>query len=226
MTDFYTYENLDLLKKRLGVSSSFYLIYSVGSKDDKYLKKIAQECATDASCLGVDFCIEKEEHFFDDLFFLRGIVREFLDLDKKVGLWGIPRCVCRRLLGGYYFMKFLCFEIGENNPSEGVPERGEPNLLKRVMNAETKTLVSDWGKKIFLIISLASKKRCQKATMKFHHVDSNPEAFSWRKNTMFLCNIAEKSIARQHIGRSIMLKISISTPLIPIKTVLFTGATI
>ncbi len=94
---------------------SSYLFFTVGHGNDDDVSSIIERCIANDHCNGIVFEIDKERQLFDDLMFIKDDVVSLLAKDKRVGLWGIPECVIKIILGGYWYMRFWETKITEEN---------------------------------------------------------------------------------------------------------------
>jgi len=112
------FTNLEALEALCKSAHPFLLKHYIGSAQDKHLKLLADRCINAPPVQGVVFEIEKENQDFGDLFFLKTIIERFLNAEKQVGLWGVPECVPRKLLGGYLYMKYRHHSIAQKPPEQ------------------------------------------------------------------------------------------------------------
>jgi len=94
---------------------SSYLFFTVGHGNDDDVSNIIERCIADNHCDGVVLEVDKERQLFDDLMFLKDHVVELLSSNKQVGFRGVPECVIKIILGGYWYMRFRETKIPEEN---------------------------------------------------------------------------------------------------------------
>ena len=106
LTGYIVFENIVSFRKQFSLEQDFYLIFEIGTENDKYLKQAVRECIAHDMCKGIVFDLGENWMVFGKLFFLRSIIEQLLFASKKVSLSGVPPCVHRTLLGGYLYMRF------------------------------------------------------------------------------------------------------------------------
>ena len=94
------------LDKLCDTSRPFFLLYKVVSSIDTRLKPLTDKCLNTPSVRGIIFIVEDDDLESDDVFFLKSIIESLLFANKRAGLWGVPECFQRKLLGGYLYMRY------------------------------------------------------------------------------------------------------------------------
>lgn len=97
------------------MTGSSYLFFTVGFGSENEVDNMIERCIANDHCNGVVFEVDKERQLFDDLMFLKDHVVELLSSNKRVGFRGIPECVVKIILGGYWYMRFRETKITEEN---------------------------------------------------------------------------------------------------------------
>lgn len=108
-----TYIDFPTLYLSIESQENFFLVFNVNAGNDKYLNKIIQECLKYDHCSGIIFKIDQGKFEYAKLLFLKVLIEKLLINSKQVGLWGVPSCVPRTLLGGYLYMYFRDAEVKE-----------------------------------------------------------------------------------------------------------------
>ena len=109
------YVNDQQYLKNLSAKKHFYLLLELSESNRKNLLKIVKDCKKHDYFLGIIFMINKNELLLDRLFFLKSITIELMDLNKRVGIWGIPYCAKKTLFGAYDFSQFAYNLIPEKS---------------------------------------------------------------------------------------------------------------
>ena len=121
---FLHYEDLDSFQRYLKSKSNFYLIFDLGSGGKKNLKQIVNLCITHKNCNGIAFNIDFKKLAFEKLFFYKCFFEQLLISGKSIGIWQVPLCLSRKLLGGYLYMRFFNNRIEESSFQTHTTQKG------------------------------------------------------------------------------------------------------
>ena len=158
----------------------FFLVYPIGSSNDKHLKKLANQCVASNSVHGVVFTIDKENHDYDQLFYLKTIIEKIMINGKNVGLWGVPNCVPRKILGGYIYMKFRYWEIAE--PTVNLRSNKKRYLIEACENCFDNSNCIGLGRRNSNNYKPAAKTRAPMTALNIEQGRANFDCSSLEKN--------------------------------------------